>query len=72
MVNMSTMVMSLPKQFGKTLFSEAIQQTAATAFEAGARAYAAIDPCCGTFHLHEIINPYTDEAIPTREGEDDL
>jgi hypothetical protein len=45
---------------------------AGRAFESGARSYAASDPCCGTYHLHEIENPHTGEKIPTREGEDDL
>lgn len=51
---------------------EFVGSAVAEAFENGARAYAASDPCCGTYHLHEIINPHTGEPIPTREGEDDL
>jgi len=57
---------------GGLIGPEHLRVALAEAFESGARSYAASDPCCGTYHLHEIENPHTGEAIPTREGEDDL
>ena len=76
MVNTPIYTLSIPKAFGKTAlaaqFQEFLGTAVADAFESGARAYAASDPCCGTYHLHEIINPHTGEPIPTRDGEDDL
>lgn len=69
-------VLSIPRGFGKTLLAEQIQawvgSAVAQAFEDGARAYAAVDGCCGTYHLHEITNPHTGEPVSTQPDEDDL
>lgn len=56
----------------RAILAAVLPKAMAEAFESGARHYAAVDPCCGTYHLHEIENPHTGEPIPTHEGEDDL